>query len=51
LSTSVFIVSTNADYYVLGDLTNYGTLQVDGTLKIGGVLYNYGTITGSGIIE
>jgi hypothetical protein len=51
LSTSVFIVSTSADYYVLGDLTNYGTLQVDGTLKIGGVLYNYGTITGSGIIE
>jgi hypothetical protein len=51
LSTSVFIVDTNADYYVLGDLYNNGSIIVNGTLKIGGVLYNYGTITGSGIIE
>jgi len=51
LSTSVFIVDTNADYYILGDLYNYGDIVVDGTLKVGGVIYNRGTITGSGIIE
>jgi hypothetical protein len=51
LSTSVFIVDTNADYYVLGDLYNNGSIIVNGTLKVGGVIYNYGTITGSGIIE
>jgi hypothetical protein len=51
LSTSVFIVDTNADYYILGDLYNYGSVIVNGTLKVGGIIYNYGTITGSGIIE
>ena len=51
LNTSIFIIDTDADYYVLGDLTNNGVLVVNGTLKIGGELYNYGTITGSGIIE
>jgi len=51
LSTSVFIVDTNADYYVLGDFYNSGTTIVNGTLKVGGVIYNSGAITGSGIIE
>jgi hypothetical protein len=51
LSTSVFIVDTNADYYILGDLYNYGSVIVNGTLKVGGIIYNYGTITGPGIIE
>jgi len=51
LSTSVFIVDTNADYYVLGDFYNSGTTIVNGTLKVGGVIYNSGIITGSGIIE
>jgi len=50
LNTSIFIVDTNADYYILGDLYNYGSLIVNGVLKVGGVIYNYGTITGSGII-
>jgi len=51
LSTSVFIVDTDADYYILGDLYNYGSIIVNGTLKVGGIIYNYGTITGPGIIE
>jgi len=51
LSTSVFIVDTDADYYILGDLYNYGSIIVNGTLKVGGVIYNYGSITGPGIIE
>jgi hypothetical protein len=51
LSTSVFIVDTNADYYILGDLYNNGSIIVNGTLKVGGIIYNYGTITGPGIIE
>ena len=51
LNTSIFIVDTNADYYILGDLYNYGNIIVDGVLKVGGTIYNYGTITGSGIIE
>lgn len=51
LSTSTFIVDTNADYYVLGDFYNSGTTIVNGTLKVGGNIYNSGTITGSGIIE
>jgi hypothetical protein len=51
LSASVFIVDTDADYYILGDLYNYGSIIVNGTLKVGGIIYNYGSITGSGIIE
>jgi hypothetical protein len=51
LSTSTFIVDTNADYYVLGDFYNSGSTIVNGTLKVGGTIYNSGTITGSGIIE
>ncbi len=51
LSTSTFIVDTNADYYVLGDFYNSGITIVNGTLKVGGAIYNSGTITGSGIIE
>ena len=51
LNSSIFIIENTADYYVLGDLTNNGALVVDGILKIGGQLFNTGTITGSGIIE
>jgi hypothetical protein len=51
LNTSIFIIESGADYYVLGDLTNNGVIIVDGTLKIGGELYNSGIITGSGTIE
>ena len=51
LNTSVFIIDTDADYYILGDLYNYGSIIVNGTLKVGGIIYNYGTITGPGIIE
>ena len=50
LSTSTFIVDDFACYYVLGDLYNNGALIVDGELKIGGAFYNYGPVTGSGII-
>lgn len=51
LDTSIFIVESNAEYYVLGDLINSGSIQVDGTLKIGGIFYNTGIVTGTGIIE
>lgn len=51
LNGTTFIIDTNADYYVLGDLYNSGTTIVNGTLKVGGIIYNSGTITGSGIIE
>jgi hypothetical protein len=47
----IFIIETNADYYVLGDLTNSGSIVVNGTLKIGGALLNIGSIVGDGIIE
>ena len=43
--------NTGADYYVLGDLTNNGSLVVDGTLKVGGAICNYGSISGCGVIE
>ena len=51
LSTSTFFVDQDADYYALGDLSNSGSLIVSGTLKIGGILYNSGSIVGPGIIE
>ncbi len=51
LSTSIFIVDNDADYYVLGNMLNSGSVVVRGTLKIGGVLYLSGSITGPGIIE
>ena len=51
LSSSIFIIEAEADYYVLGDVMNSGSIIVDGTLKIGGALYNSGSITGTGIIE
>ena len=51
LTTSVFIIETNANYYILGDFYNSGSTIVNGTLKVGGVIYNSGTITGPGIIE
>lgn len=47
----VFIVEENAEYYVLGDVINSGSIVVDGTFKIGGALLNTGNITGIGIIE
>lgn len=51
LSSSIFIIETNADYYLLGDLYNYGEIIVEGVLKVGGTIYNNGAITGTGIIE
>lgn len=51
LDSSIFIIESDADYYVLGDLINSGSIIVDGTLKIGGELHNQGTIIGTGIIE
>jgi hypothetical protein len=51
VSGSIFIVEQDAEYYVLGDLVNSGSILVDGTIKIGGVLYNQGDIIGTGIIE
>ena len=51
LDTSIFIIESEADYYILGDLINSGSVIVDGTLKVGGEIYNQGTITGTGIIE
>ena len=51
LSSSIFVVDTDADYYVLGDLINSGSLVVNGTLKVGGTLYNSGSISGTGTIE
>ncbi len=51
MTTSTFIIEQDAEYYVLGDLTNNGSMVVDGVLKVGGAIYNYGPITGSGIIE
>jgi hypothetical protein len=51
LSSSVFIIESQADYYVLGDVINSGSIIVSGTFHIGGALLNYGSITGPGIIE
>ena len=51
LSSSIFIVEQNAEYYVLGDVYNSGSLVVSGTLHIDGGLYNSGSIVGPGIIE
>ena len=50
-SSSIFIIDSGCDYYVLGDLVNSGSIVVNGTLKIGGVLYNAGSIVGSGSIQ
>lgn len=47
----IFIVEQNAEYYVLGDVVNSGSIVMDGTFKIGGALLNNGSITGNGIIE
>lgn len=51
LNTSIFIISNNADYYVLGNLNNEGVLEVNGTLKVGDSLTTTGPIIGDGIIE
>ena len=51
LSTSIFIVDQDAQYYILGDLINSGSLVVSGTLHIDGGIYNSGSIVGPGIIE
>jgi hypothetical protein len=51
LSNNIFIVEENAEYYVLGDLRNSGSLIVSGTIHIDGGLYNSGSIVGPGIIE
>lgn len=52
LSSSIFIISDSADYYVLGDIINSGSIYVSGTLKIGGNVHlgPSGSITGPGII-
>jgi hypothetical protein len=50
LTSSIFIIDSTSGYYVMGDLTNKGQIIVDGTLKIGGALYNSGSIIGNGII-
>lgn len=50
LSTDAFIIEENAEYYVLGDVYNSGSLIVSGTMIIDGILYNSGSITGPGII-
>lgn len=51
LSNDIFIIESNAEYYVLDTVINSGSLIVSGTLHIGGALLNYGTISGPGIIE
>jgi hypothetical protein len=48
---SIFILEEGSEYYVLGDLINSGSILVNGTLKIGGGLFNQGVITGIGNIE
>ena len=48
--TSVFYVDLTSYYYVLGDLSNSGSIVADGTIKVGGILYNSGSITGTGSI-
>lgn len=48
---ATFTIEAIATYYVLGDLNNSGSIVVDGTLKVGGIIKNNGPITGSGIIE
>jgi hypothetical protein len=50
-ASSTFVIQETAEYYVLGDVRNSGSLQVNGTMKIGGGLYGSGTVTGTGIIE
>jgi hypothetical protein len=52
LSSSIFIISDSADYYILGDLIVSGSVHVSGTLKVDGNIYlgPSGSITGPGII-
>ena len=48
-----FIVEKNAEYYMLGDLTNDGTVVVSGSLAVDGAINLYGPLilaSGSGII-
>lgn len=49
--STIFIVEQDAEYYVLGDLYNSGSIIVSGTIHIDGGLYNSGSIVGPGIIE
>ena len=51
LSSSIFIIQQDADYYVLGNLINSGSIIVSGTLHVDGAIFNSGSITGPGIIE
>jgi len=49
----IFIVDKNAEYYMLGDLTNNGTVIVSGSLAVDGIISLYGPLilaSGSGII-
>lgn len=52
LTSSIFIIDSSADYYILGDLINSGLVEVTGSLKVGGniKLGPNGSITGPGII-
>jgi hypothetical protein len=50
-TSGIFIIEENADYYVLGDLINSGSISVNGALKIGGNFFNYGSVVGTGIIQ
>lgn len=50
----LFIVEKNAEYYMLGDLTNNGTVIVSGSLAVDGVISLYGPLilaSGSGIVS
>lgn len=51
LNTSLFVIESSADYYVLGDLINSGSIVLSGSLKVGGGLYLSGSITGPGTLE
>ena len=49
----IFVVEKNAEYYMLGDLTNNGTVIVSGSLAVDGAINLYGPLilaSGSGII-
>ena len=50
-SSDLFIVDANCDYYVLNNVINSGSLEVNGTMKIGGALLGDGIVVGTGILE
>lgn len=50
-NNNIFIVDANCDYYVLNNVINSGSLEVNGTMKIGGALLGDGIVVGTGILE